>query len=153
MALSLGRNSPSFIIGILLVVVLAGAYVWRATRPHPRGASDTIVREFVEVAQKDVRMGRRAIDRAADKVRSGATLDEVITAIDAAASEAVKVIELKAQQAIERLEQIDEITIKTEQNRRNRIRMRLDEMRQAITEARTDATMNARNHKEGQAAH
>lgn len=152
MPLSLGRNSPSFVIGILLLVVIAGVYVWRATRPHPRGASDSIVREFVEAAQKDVRSGRRAIDRAADKVRQGASLDDVTKQIDAAADEATKAIDLKAQQAIERLEQIDEITIKTEQNRRNRIRMRLDEMRQAITESKTDAATAARTHVEGQAA-
>lgn len=152
MRVSLGRNSPSFVIGILLLVAIAGAYVWRATRPHPRGASDTIVREFVESAQKDVRAGRRAIDRAADKVRQGVALDEVIKTIDAAANEALKAIEVKAQQAIDHLEQIDEITLKTEQNRRNRIRMRLDEMRQAITESQTDATTNARTHVEGQAS-
>jgi hypothetical protein len=94
-----------------------------------------IVREFVEMAQKDVRTGRRAIDRAADKVRSGGAVNDVIAAIDAAAAETVKNLELKSQQAIDRLQQIDEISLKTEQNRRNRIRMRLDEMRQAITEA------------------
>jgi hypothetical protein len=152
MRVSLGRNSPSFIIGILLLVAIAGLYVWRASRPHPRGASDVIVREFVEVAQKDVRSGRRAIDRAADRIRNGAALDDVIQSIESAAQETIKNIEVKAQQAIDRLEEIDEITLKTEQNRRNRIRMRLDEMRQTITEAQSDATANARTHAEGQAA-
>lgn len=151
MRVALGRNSPSFIIGILLLVALGGAYIWRASRPHPRGASDSIVREFVEIAQKEVRTGRRAIDRAADKIRSGAAVDDVVKAIDSAAAETVKSIEAKAQQAIDRLEQIDEITLKTEQNRRNRIRMRLEELRQAITEAQTDATASARTHAEGQA--
>jgi hypothetical protein len=152
MPFSLGRNSPSFIIGILLLVAVGGVYLWRAARPYPRGASDVIVREFVEMAQKDVRTGRRAIDRAADKVRSGSNVNDVIAAIDAAADETVKSIELKSEQAIDRLEQIDEISLKTEQNRRNRIRMRLDEMRQAITEAQADATANVRAHAEGRAA-
>lgn len=152
MRVSLGRNSPSFILGILLLMTIAGVYAWRASRPHPRGASDIIVREFVEIAQKDVRAGRREIDQAADKIRSGRALEEVIAAIDAAAADAVKEIELKAQQAIERLEQVGEITVKTEQNRRARIRMRLDEMKQAIGEAQADATGGARTHAEGQAA-
>ena len=152
MRVSFGRNSPSFIVGILLLVTIAGAYAWRATHAHPRGASDIIVREFVEIAQKDVRAARRAIDQAADKIRSGKALEEVIAAIDAAAADAVKDIELKAQQAIERLEQIDEITLTTEQNRRARIRTRLDEMKQAIGEAQADATGGVRTHAEGQAA-
>ena len=92
------------------------------------------------------------LNRAADKVRSGSNVNDVIAAIDAAADETVKSIELKSEQAIDRLEQIDEISLKTEQNRRNRIRMRLDEMRQAITEAQADATANVRAHAEGRAA-
>jgi hypothetical protein len=152
MPFSLGRNSPSFVIGILLLVVIGGAYIWRATRPSPRGSSDLIVREFAEMAQKEVRTGRRAIDRAADKVRSGDAVNAVIAQIDAAAEETIKSIELKSEQAIDRLEQIDEITLKTEQNRRDRIRMRLDEMRQVISEAQASATASVRAHAEGRAA-
>jgi hypothetical protein len=59
---------------------------------------------------------------------------------------------LAAPQAIDRLEQIDEITLKTEQNRRDRIRMRLDEMRQVISEAQASATASVRAHAEGRAA-
>jgi hypothetical protein len=148
---SLGATVKRPRLGILLVIAIAGAYAWRATRPHARGTSDTLVREFVEIAQKDVRSGRRAIDRAADKVRTGVALDEVIKMIEDATAASIKSIEEKAQDAIYRLEQIDEITLKTEQNRRNRIHMRLDAMRQTLTEAKTDAIANARNLAEGQA--
>jgi hypothetical protein len=152
MRIPLGRNSPSFIIGVVLLATVVGIYAWRVSRPHARGASDLIVREFVEQAQKEVRTARRAIDRAADKVRSGAAADEVLKAIDTAAADAVKSIEQRAEEAIDRLEQIDNISLKTEQNRRSRIRMRLEEMRQAIAEAKTTAADGVRGHDEERAA-
>ena len=85
-------------------------------------------------------------------IRGTKKLRDRLKRTPAAADEAIKSIELKSEQAIDRLEQIDEISLKTEQNRRDRIRMRLDEMRQVISEAQTSATASVRAHAEGRAA-
>jgi hypothetical protein len=146
------RSSPSFIVGVVLFLALGGVYLWRWGRPHPRAASDLIVREFVATAQGDVRAARRAIDRAADKVRSGTEVEAVLKAIDDAAAEGVKKVEEQADAALNRLEQLDSITLKTEQNRRTRIRNRLREMKEAIADAKKDATESVRTHAEERAS-
>lgn len=142
------RSSPSFIIGVVLVLGVAAAYLWGWSRPHPRVVSDRIVREFVAAAQEEVRSGRRAIERAVDRVDSSGEIQEALKAIESAAEEALRKVEQGADAALTRLEQVEGIPFKTEQNRRARIRNRLREMKEAIAEIRTDAENRVRSHAE-----
>ena len=148
MAKSWFRSSPSFVVGILLVVLIAGVYFWRWSRPHSRGASDVIVREFVTTAQKEVYECRRASQRALDKLRSGTSPAEVIQAINAATDEAGAKIEGHAEVALNQLEQLDDLPLRTERNRRTRIRSRLREFKDAIAEVRDDAVEDLESYRD-----
>jgi soluble cytochrome b562 len=110
------------------------------------------VREFVAAAQVDVRSGLRAIERAVDGAESGDDVEEILKAIDVAADQALEKLEEHAEGALARLDQVDGLPFKTEQNRRTRIRNRLREMKEAIVEARKDAEKSVRSSSEDAAS-
>jgi len=110
-----------------------------------------IVRDFVLAAQQEVRASQRAMERAADKMRSGVDSEEVLKTIDAAAAEAAKKVEQHANAAMSQLSQVDDISLQTELNRRFRIRNQLREMKRVIVEIHKEVTDSVRGHTEKEA--
>ena len=138
------RSSPSFLIAIVLMIALAGLYTWHWWRPGPRLLSDRVVKDFVVTAYQEVRQYRRSVARVVDEVPPGSETTAPLQAIETAAQQALTTVQKHARLAYERLDDIDRLAWRTEENRRKRIRTQLREIKKTIAAIREDAATELR---------
>ncbi len=127
-----GKTSPSFLIAILLVVVIAvGAVAWRFLRPDPFRASEMIVRESRRVLNAQVRDFEQELRDLMTK--SGMEPDARIAAIEQKSAAAKVEIDRYLDEARAELSELD-IPLKTHKNRADRLGEKAEEAKQMIDE-------------------
>jgi len=144
MRISWLRSSPSFIVAVIVVLGLVGAYAWRWSRPGPRLLSDRVVSDFVTAAYREVREYRRSVGQMADGVKPDGDVANVMQQIERVTADALGKVERHAEEALRRLGGIDKLAWRTEQNRRARIRARLREIKEVLAEVRRETEAEIR---------
>jgi hypothetical protein len=132
-----GRAAPSFVIAVGGAIVgILGYLAWETLRVTPHQQSEEIVRQFARSVAGEVGRCRRAMRRLSQPASppAGSTDD-----VDARAAEAMARIETEAEAARERIESLEGISLRTQDNRLGRIERRLSEGKAAIGRAATEA--------------
>jgi predicted ATP-dependent protease len=131
------RSSPSFLIAVGLLIVVAGGYVaWRWLKPPtPRALSERIVRQFTKDVAAEVGAYRKQVRLITARAEDGEMAVAAATEqIENKAREAVARVKNLTDEASARIEEIEELRWKAMQNRLDRIRQRAQETREYIAE-------------------
>jgi hypothetical protein len=136
-----GKTAPSFIATIAVVALLAVGYVaWLILRPNPIAESEMVVRDFSSAAAAEIGPLRRALrEEVARYAADPSTLVPVQVAIDKHAADARETIEALAEDARDRIELIDGIGLRTQENRLQRIQSRKADAQARINSLVADA--------------
>jgi hypothetical protein len=142
---SSGRSSPSFLIGIsVLVIGVVGYGAWSFLRPSQHVQSERLVREFVRTVGKEVSDFRRQARKITRKKHAGPKdRDAAVAAIDESAEKAMERVEEHADQARDELVQLD-IGNRTQTNRSQRLDTREEEAREEISGLAAEAKSRLR---------
>lgn len=133
--------SPSFIVAVTLLVAGTVGYIgWHLWRPNDVVASEQVVRRFAGAVAKEVGPLRRKLRR----LTGAATMTEAertaaAKQLEELADDANDRIDQLVEDASSEIEAMDRISVKTQDNRINRIEDRAQEARAAITAAVTEA--------------
>jgi FAD/FMN-containing dehydrogenase len=132
-----GRTAPSFLIAVGGAVIgILGYLAWETLRVTPHQKSEEIVRRFARSVAAEVGQCRRAIRRMSRRAAGPAASAEDV---DGLAADAIARIEAEAEAARERIESLEGIPLRTQDNRLERIERRLGEGKAAIGRAASDA--------------
>jgi hypothetical protein len=138
-----------------LVVVLVGAGLvaagWavrpRAWRANELVNSDQVVREFAKTAAREVGAYRRALRPIAEEAeKDSGAIAAALTAIDARAAEAIKKIQQHTKTARDQIDDMHDLSLRTQDNRLNRILAQAREAEQSITQIATQAKTDVQAH-------
>jgi hypothetical protein len=131
---SSGRSSPSFLIGVsVLVIGVVGYAVWSYLGPTQHVQSERLVREFARSVGKEVNDFRRQARKVVRKEHGGPDeLAAAMAAIDERAEETIERIEELTDQARDELVKLD-LAIPTQRNRSRRLDTREEEAREEIS--------------------
>jgi chromosome segregation ATPase len=140
-----GRSSPSFLIGISVLVIGAVSYgAWSYLRPSQNARSERLVREFARGVGKEVNEFRRQARKIAHKKHAGPKeVEAALAAIDDTAAKTIDRIEEQADQIRDELVQLD-IAIPTQRKRSRRLDTREEEAREEISGLATEAKSTLR---------
>lgn len=129
LASAAGKTAPSFIATIAIIVLLVAGYAaWTLLRPSPIGESEMVVRDFSSAVASELGPLRRILRQEVERYGGDAgQLVNVRVAIDKHAENTKEKIETLAEDARDRIELIDGIGLKTQENRIQRIQSRKTE--------------------------
>ncbi|OFV87477.1 MAG: hypothetical protein A3J75_03470 [Acidobacteria bacterium RBG_16_68_9] len=137
-------------IAIVLCLVFVGGYLsWYATRPDGRTASEIIVREFAKDLAVEARNYRRALRAALVNASRHSDMSAALQKVEAVTEEAKERLEGRADAALNALDDVDGLALRTHRNRYKRIRQRLREAKEIVNELRRDTEAELREDAAG----
>lgn len=140
---------------VWLVLVLVGAGLvaagWavrpRAWRTNEGVNSDQVVREFAKTAAREVGEYRQVLRPITEEVERGSgAIPTALTAIDARAAEAIKTIQQHTKSARDRIDDMHDLSLRTQDNRINRILAQARQAERSITQIATQAKTDVQAH-------
>ncbi|MBI1814981.1 MAG: hypothetical protein HYR72_08395 [Deltaproteobacteria bacterium] len=141
--------------GAWLVLVLVGAGLvaagWavrpRAWRANEGVNSDQVVREFAKIMSREVGAYHRALRPIAeDAEKDSGAIAAALTAIDARAAEAITKIQQHSKNARDQIDDMHELSLRTQDNRINRILAQARQAERSITQIATQARTDLQAH-------
>lgn len=130
-----GRSSPSFLIAVTLLLVAIAAYLgWRIWSPTDVTRSERIVRQFAKDVAVEVKSYRRELRRLLDRSEPSLREDEFARRLESTRMQVLGRVSALAESARQRIDDLERVSLKTQQNRWRRIQKRVDEAEAMIAE-------------------